>query len=204
MIADMWVDPVCPWTWLTTRWIVQVERVRDVEVRFHVMSLSVLNEGRTDVPEFYQQGVARWWGPVRVLVAAEQGHGSEVVRPLYDALASRIHREDQPYAAPLYRAALEEVALPLELADAAGTTEYDDELRASHHEAALKSADAELGSPVIHLPGPDGTTAVFGPVVSPAPTGEDAGRLWDATLLAVRTPGFYELKRARDVDPIVD
>ncbi|MGH3094854.1 MAG: DsbA family protein [Streptosporangiales bacterium] len=205
MIADLWFDPVCPWTWLTSRWLLEVERVRQVEVRFHLMSLSVLNEGRADVTDFYREGVERWWRPVRVLAAAERAHGNEVLRPLYTAIGTRLHVHDEPYGQDLYRHSLEEAGLPTELAEAAESTEYDDAVRTSHRAAAIKAADADLGSPTIHVPGPDGTSvALFGPVVSPTPQGTEAGRLWDGAMLMATTPGFYEVKRGRDVDPIVE
>lgn len=204
MIADLWFDPVCPWTWLTSRWLLEVERVRQVEVRFHLMSLSVLNEGRTDVTDFYREGVERWWRPVRVLAAAELAHGTEVLRALYTAMGTRIHLHDEPYGEALYRHSLEDAGLPARLADAAESTEYDEAVRASHRAAALKPADAELGAPTLHVPGPDGqSVALFGPVVSPTPRGAEAGRLWDGAMLMATTPGFYELRRGRDVDPIV-
>ncbi|HYJ67423.1 MAG TPA: disulfide bond formation protein DsbA [Nocardioidaceae bacterium] len=199
---DFWFDPVCPWTWLTSRWLLEVEQIRPIEVRFHLMSLSVLNEGRTDVTEFYQRGVRRWWGPARVMAAAEQAGGAEVLRPLYTALGNRIHLDAQPYSRELYEAALTEVGLDPALAAAARDSRYDDAVRVSHHAAALTDGDAELGSPTLHLPGPDGEpVAVFGPVVTPMPRGEAAGRLWDATAIAATVPGFNELKTGRDRTP---
>ncbi|MGH8881541.1 MAG: disulfide bond formation protein DsbA [Stackebrandtia sp.] len=200
--VDFWFDPVCPWTWLTSRWLLEVEQVRPVAVRFHLMSLSALNEDRTDVTEFYQRGVRRWWGPVRVMIAAEKKAGNEVIRPLYTALGTRIHRQGQRYDTELYEMALGEVGLDRGLAEAAEDTTYDDAIRASHNAAALRPGDDELGSPKIHLPGPDGDpVAVFGPVVSPMPEGEAAGRLWDAVTAAVSIPGFSEIKTRRDRNP---
>jgi hypothetical protein len=203
--VDLWFDPVCPWTWLTSRWLLEVENVRPIDLRFHLMSLSVLNEGRSDVTEFYQRGVRRWWGPIRVMIAAEHAGGSAVLRPLYTALGTRIHHEEQPYSEELYKTALDEVGLDPELAAAAHDESYDDAVRASHRQAALTSGDAELGSPTIHLPGPDGEPlAVFGPVLTRLPRGELAGRLWDATTVAAVVPGFRELRTGRDRTPVLD
>jgi len=200
--VDLWFDPVCPWTWLTSRWLLEVEGVRRIDLHFHLMSLSVLNEGRTDVTEFYQRGVRRWWGPVRVMIAAEQAGGNAVVRPLYTALGTRIHRQGQSYSRELYEAALGEVGLDPALAAAARDPGYGDAVRASHRDAALTPGDVELGSPTIHLPGPDDEpVAVFGPIVTPMPKGELAGRLWDATAIAATVPGFNELKTGRDRTP---
>jgi hypothetical protein len=200
--VDLWFDPVCPWTWLTSRWLLEVEQVRPIDLGFHLMSLSVLNEGRDDVTEFYQRGVRRWWGPVRVMIAAEQAAGNDVVRPLYTALGTRIHLEEQPYGKELYETALREVGLDPALAAAARDEGYDDAVRSSHRQAAITDGDTDLGSPTLHLPGPDGEpVAVFGPVVTPMPRGEPAGRLWDAVLAAVSVPGFNELKTGRDRDP---
>jgi 2-hydroxychromene-2-carboxylate isomerase len=202
--VDFWFDPVCPWTWLTSRWLLDVERVRPVTARFHLMSLSVLNEGRTDVTEFYQRGVRRWWGPVRVLIAAEQKAGNDIVRPLYTAIGTRIHLRDEPYGPPIYAAALAEVGLDPALAAAADDPSYDDAVRASHHAAALTPGDTDLGSPTLHLPGPDGDpVAFFGPVVTPLPAAEAAGRLWDAIAIAASIPGFNELKTGRDRTPVL-
>ena len=201
--VDMFFDPICPWAWLTSRWLLEVERVRPVDVRFRVMSLAVLNAGR-DLPEEYQKLMETAWEPVRICIAAEQRHGPEVLRDLYTALGTRIHVADQERGPELYAAALAEAGLDPELAGAGTSTEYDDALRASHN-AGMKPVGTDVGTPVIHTPGPEGATvAFFGPVVTPAPKGEAAGRLWDGVLLVAGTPGFYELKRSRELGPIFD
>jgi 2-hydroxychromene-2-carboxylate isomerase len=192
----MWFDPICPWAWLTSRWLMQVEQVRDVEVTWSVMSLAVLNEGR-ELSEEYRSTMDRAWGPVRVIIAATRAHGSKVTKPLYDAMGSRIHLGAEKDYLNVIAPALEEVGLPAELVRFADSTEVDAELRASHQRAIDLVGD-DVGTPVISVQG----VAFFGPVVSPAPTGEDAGRLWDGCLLVAGTPGFFELKRTRTVGPI--
>ncbi len=195
--VDFWFDPVCPWAWKTSRWILNVADVRDIEPRFHVMSLSMLNAGR-DLPAAYLELMEKAWAPVRIVTAAEQLHGNDVVLPLYTALGNRLHVQKQELGRELYEAALAEVGLPASLADAADTDAYDEALRKSHHEG-MDPVGMDVGTPVIHVPGPDGERiAFFGPVVTPAPEGESAGRLWDGVLLVAGTPGFYELKRTRD------
>ncbi|RLK13243.1 hypothetical protein DER29_4260 [Micromonospora sp. M71_S20] len=201
--VDMWFDPLCPWAWITSRWLLEVERVRNVDIRFHVMSLSVLNEGR-EPPERYQELMRTGWGPVRVCVAVEQRYGQDAVRKLYTALGTRIHLGREKATRELFVAALTDVGLDPALADVAEGTAHDEALRASH-EAGMRPVGTDVGTPVIHAPGPDGgTVAFFGPVVTPAPKGEAAGRLWDGVLLVAGTPGFYELKRSRDRDPTFD
>ncbi|MEV0427573.1 DsbA family protein [Micromonospora sp. NPDC050495] len=201
--VDMWFDPLCPWAWITSRWLLEVEQVRDVEIRFHVMSLSVLNEGR-DLPEQYQDLMQKGWGPVRVCIAAEQAHGGEVLARLYTALGTRIHLGKEELGRELLVGALTDVGLDPALADAADSTEYDEALRTSH-EAGMRPVGTDVGTPVIHAPGPDGRqVAFFGPVITPAPKGEAAGKLWDGVLLVAGTPGFYELKRTREQGPIFD
>jgi hypothetical protein len=203
-IADMWFDPICPWAWMTSRWLLEVERVRDVTIRFHVMSLSVLNEDRPELPADYRRRMSEGWGPVRLAIAAEHKHGNGVLRDLYTALGTRIHRGERPLGRDLYVESLIEVGLPVELADAAQSTEFDEALRVSHH-AGMDSVGFEVGTPVIHVPGPGGETiAFFGPVVSPAPRGDAAGRLWDGVLLVAGTDGFFELKRTRTREPVFD
>ena len=202
--VDMWFDPICPWAWLTSRWLLEVERVRPVDVRFRVMSLSVLNEGR-DLPEQYRSLLETGWAPVRICIAVEQRYGQQAVRDLYTALGTRIHVNGEERGTGLYAAALADAGLDPDLVKAAVSTDYDEALRASHN-AGMKPVGTDVGTPVIHAPGPvEGEkVAFFGPVVTPAPKGEAAGRLWDGVLLGAGTPGFFELKRARDQDPIFD
>jgi 2-hydroxychromene-2-carboxylate isomerase len=202
--VDMFFDPICPWAWLTSRWLLEVERVRPVDVRFRVMSLAVLNQGR-DLPEDYLKLLETAWAPVRICIAAEQKYGTGVLRELYTALGTRIHVGKQERGPELFAAALAEAGLDPDLVAAADSTEYDDALRASHN-AGMKPVGNDVGTPVIHAPGPveGSTVAFFGPVVTPAPKAEAAGRLWDGVLLVAGTPGFYELKRSRELGPIFD
>ncbi|MEV1289707.1 disulfide bond formation protein DsbA [Micromonospora sp. NPDC049679] len=202
--VDMWFDPICPWAWLTSRWLLEVEQVRPLDIRFHVMSLSVLNEGR-ELPEQYVQLMQAGWGPVRICIAAEQKYGNQVLRDLYTALGTRIHLGKQELGSELYAAALTDAGLDPALAAAADSQEYDAPLRVSHN-AGMKPVGTDVGTPVIHAPGPvpGEPIAFFGPVVTPAPKGEAAGRLWDGVVLVAGTPGFYELKRSREQDPSFD
>ena len=195
--AEFWFDPLCPWAWMTSRWMMEVEKVRPVDVTWSVMSLAVLNHGR-ELPDDYRAMMDRAWGPVRVVIAAREKYGDEIVKPLYDALGERIHHQRLDYPEAV-TGALEELGLPAELADAATSDERDAELRASHQRAIDLVGD-EVGTPVVAVNG----VAFFGPVVSPAPKGEAAGRLWDGCVLVGGTEGFFELKRSRTVGPIFD
>jgi 2-hydroxychromene-2-carboxylate isomerase len=194
--VDFWFDPICPWAWLASRWLLEAAKVRDLEPRWHVMSLAVLNEGR-ELPESYRQAMAEAWGPVRVCIAAAQRHGDDVLLPLYTALGTRFHLEKQPRDRATVEAALAEVGLSADLADAMTSTAYDDALRASHQDG-MDRVGMDVGTPVISVDG----VSFFGPVVTPAPEGEAAGRLWDGVLLVAGTDGFFELKRTRDRKPI--
>ena len=201
--ADFWFDPLCPWAWMTSRWMLEVQQVRDVRVQWHVMSLAVLNEGR-EIPDEYRELMVKAWIPVRIVVAAQGQHGDDVVLPLYTAMGTRIHLQGRQDLDEVCREALREVGLPEALAAVGGTTDVDGELRASHEEG-ITLVGEDVGTPVIAFPGPDGRpVGFFGPVLSPSPRGEAAGRLWDGCVLVAGTPGFFELKRTRNVGPIFD
>ncbi|MDA8288670.1 MAG: DsbA family protein [Actinomycetota bacterium] len=197
-VVDFWFDPICPWAWIASRWILEVQKVRDIAVRWHIMSLSYLN-ARRELAEDDQAVMDSAWGPVRVCIAAEARHGNEVLLPLYSALGTRFHHDKAPRERATYQAALSAVGLPIALADAAESREYDEALRASHH-AGMDQVGEEVGTPVISIDG----VAFFGPVVSPIPRGEQAGMLFDGVLLVAGTDGFFELKRSRTRDPIFD
>ncbi|MGW6454870.1 mycothiol-dependent nitroreductase Rv2466c family protein [Streptomyces sp. NPDC055078] len=200
--VDFWFDPVCPWAWMTSRWMLEVEKVRDIEVRWHVMSLTVLNEDRLDeIPEQYREGLKQAWGPVRVAIAAQQLHGDAVLGKLYTAFGTRFHNQDEDVTPESIAGALADAGLPADLADYADKDTYDTELRASHQEG-IDKVGQDVGTPVIAVPGADGAQiAFFGPVVTPAPQGEEAAKLWDGTLLVASIPGFYEIKRTRTAGP---
>jgi 2-hydroxychromene-2-carboxylate isomerase len=202
--VDMWFDPICPWAWMTSRWLLEVEKVRSIDVTYNVMSLAVLNSGR-ELPEQYRELMEKGWGPVRVCIAAADAAGPQVLRDLYTALGNRIHLQKYELGSQLYTEALQEAGLDPALAAAADSDVWDEALTASHN-AGMKPVGTDVGTPVIHAPGPDGSAKVafFGPVVTPAPKGEAAGRLWDGVLLVAGTPGFYELKRTRELGPIFD
>ncbi|WP_318209804.1 MULTISPECIES: DsbA family protein [unclassified Streptomyces] len=201
--ADFYFDPLCPWAWMTSRWMLEVEQVRPVDVRWKVMSLAVLNENRLDeVPAEYREMLeTQAWGPVRVVIAAKQLHGDEVVGKLYTALGTRFHNNGEGPTREAIVGALTDVGLPEDLVEYADKDTYDAELRASHTEGIAKVGQ-DVGTPVIAVPGADGDeVAFFGPVVTPTPRGEAAARLWDGTLLVASTPGFYEIKRTRTSEP---
>jgi protein-disulfide isomerase-like protein with CxxC motif len=196
---DFWFDPLCPWAWITSRWVLEVAKVRPVQARWHVMSLAVLNERKNDQPERYKELMKKAWGPVRVCIAAEQKFGPDVLLPLYTALGTRFHHDKAERDRATIEAALADAGLPVELADAADSTEYDDAVRASHQDG-IDRVGYEVGTPVISVNG----VPFFGPVVTPIPRGEAAAKLWDGVLLVAGTDGFFELKRSRTRDPIFD
>ncbi len=194
--VDFWFDPACPWAWLTSRWMREVEQVRPVKTIFHVMSLAVLNQHK-DISEDYRAGLADTWPAVRVALGIEREFGQEQLAAFYTAIGTRYHPQGEPKVPETIEKALSDVGLPAELMDLGATGDWDDDLRASHYRGMDPVGD-DVGTPVMHI----GGVAWFGPVITPAPEGEDAGRLFDAVRELATYPGFYELKRTRTQGPI--
>jgi 2-hydroxychromene-2-carboxylate isomerase len=192
--ADFWFDPLCPFAWITSRWILEVEEVRDIDVTWHVMSLAYLNKDK-DISDEYREMLEPAWGPVRVCIAAEQKHGREVLLPLYTALGNRIHLGQEPITRELIAASLEEAGLEPELVEAMDDSSLDEAVATSHHEGMDQVGD-DVGTPTIAIEG----AAFFGPVLSRIPRGEQAGELWDGAVALAKFPYFYELKRSRTGD----
>ena len=199
--ADFWFDPLCPWAWITSRWMLEVEQVRPVQTRWHVMSLAYLNlvqhegEGLSDQ---YRERMEQAWGPIRICAAAAAERGEEILLPIYTALGTRFHVEQRRDATALAEA-VDELGLPLSVLDAALRTDFDEAIKASH-QAGMDLVGLDVGTPIISVEG----NAFFGPVVTPIPRGEAAGRLWDGVLAVTATDGFFELKRTRDRKPTFD
>jgi hypothetical protein len=192
--AGFWFDPKCPFAWITSRWMLEVEQVRDISVTWHIMSLAYLNQDK-DIPDSYRELLADAWGPVRVLAAAEEAEGSDILLPLYTAIGTRIHNQQQPISRELLSDALAEVGLRPSLVDAMDDPGFDEAVIKSHH-LGMDQVGSDVGTPTISIHG----VAFFGPVLTKIPHGEEAGRIWDAAVALASYPHFFELKRTRSRD----
>lgn len=197
-VVDFWFDPSCPWAWMTSRWVDEVAEVRDLDVTWHVMSLAVLNEDE-EVDDAHRAFFPRALKYTRLVAATRERHGQEYVKPLYDALGTRIHPGGSTDPDEVVPAALAEAGLPADLAQYADSDEYDEQMRASHFDG-IQRVGQDVGTPVISVNG----VAFFGPVISPAPKGEEAARLWDGVVAVASYDGFFELKRSRTREPSFD
>jgi 2-hydroxychromene-2-carboxylate isomerase len=200
--VQFWFDPLCPWAWITSRWILEVEKVRPVRADWRIMSLAYLNliqhEGQ-NLSEEYLERMKRAWGPIRVVAAAADAKGPDILGPIYTAIGTRLHNEGRREDPEVIPEALAELGLPASLANAADSTEFDEQIKASHNEA-FDQVGLDVGTPVIRIQG----NTIFGPVITPIPRGEAAGKLWDGVALVTATDGFFELKRTRDRKPSFD
>ncbi|MCX6433225.1 MAG: disulfide bond formation protein DsbA [Actinobacteria bacterium] len=200
MTVDVWLDPMCPWSGVTAEWVLEVQREIGLDVRWHAMSLAILNEGQ-EIPEEWRQLFADSWGPVRVLAAADQRSTPTEVGQLVSALVRRFHADGRRDVDAVIRESVQECGMDSALAELAWLTDLDEDLRANHSRA-MALGGTDVGSPIIALPGPDGELVGFyGPVIAEIPRGDAAVRLWEAFLLLAATPGFFEIKRTRDVEP---
>lgn len=200
--VQFWFDPLCPWAWITSRWVLEVEKVRPVRADWRIMSLAYLNlvqhEGK-GLSEDYLARMSKAWGPIRVVAAAAEEKGPDILGPLYTAIGTRLHNEGRREDPAVITEALAEVGLPESLAAAADSDEFDEKIKASHNEA-FDDIGLDVGTPVIRVRG----NTIFGPVITPIPRGEAAGRLFDGVALVMEADGFFELKRTRDRKPTFD
>lgn len=196
---EFWFDPVCPWAWMTSRWIQEVERLRDgVEVDWNVMSLAILNEGR-DMDDAHKKSHAFSKRACQVAAGVKAELGNEAMVKFYDTIGTINHNEGRSGEEGTLEEAVEKAGVPAEFLTRADNGEFDELLLASHNGAIDRVGD-EVGTPVIAVNG----VAFFGPVISPAPKGDMALQLFDGVVAAAGYDGFFEIKRSRTRGPQFD
>ena len=198
MQADMWFDPICPFAWITSRWLIEVTPQRNLQVDYNIMSLAHLNKDN-DVDAAHKAAFEKSWLATRLIVGVKAEHGAQHVLPLYTAIGTRIHNRKEKLSKELLLAAVQEVGLVEDVMNYCDDASWDAEVIKSH-DAAIALVGSDVGTPVIGVAG----VGFFGPVISPAPKGDEAAKLWDGVLALAQYPGFFELKRSRTVGPIFD
>lgn len=197
--VDFWFDPVCPWAWMTSRWIDEVARQRDINVTWHIMSLAILNENN-DMDESHRASHKMGYRYGQLVTGIALELGQDKVKAAYDALGQRIHvdgrgaKDDE-----IFNEVVAVLEVPQDLVTRAEQGEFDEAYRASHVDG-IERVGQDVGTPVISVDG----VAFFGPVLSPAPKGEEALRLFDGVVMAASVDGFFELKRSRTRGPQFD
>ncbi|WP_120005998.1 DsbA family protein [Nesterenkonia muleiensis] len=192
--VDFWFDPICPFAYATSRWILEVEKVRDIEVRWNVMSLGVLNEGKNPAPTEDDDVLARWI-PARTSTAVA-ATAPDRLGDFYTAIGHDIHVTGHRDFEGAARRALTEIGLDESLVEGAKTDSYDEAMRKTHEEG-ISQVGQDVGTPIVAFEG----TAFFGPVITRVPTGEEAGKIFDAAVTLAGYPYFFELKRSRTERP---
>ncbi|MFC0581190.1 mycothiol-dependent nitroreductase Rv2466c family protein [Micrococcoides hystricis] len=196
--VNFWYDVTCPFAWITSRWIKEVEQVRPITVNWKPMSLTILNEGR-DIPEDYAKAMKRAWIFARAVAGAVYGGGEEHSGQIYTELGTRIHNDERRDTEQIIAEAYEAVGLPLELNERAQNGEFDEQLKTSH-DAGIGLVGDDVGTPIVAF----NDTAFFGPVITRIPRGEEAGEMFDGAVALAKYPYFYELKRSRTTNPEFD
>lgn len=197
--VDMWFDTLCPWAWITSRWLVEVEKVRDIAVNWNVMSLYFLNKSRPQISEEYLENARKALGPLRVITAAEKIYGPKIKGELYTAFGEEIHLKRTEFSEALISCVLSKFSLSQDLSKYSNDESLDSSIMESHN-LGISKVGEDVGTPIISI----GSVAFFGPVISSVPKGEAAGKFFDGVIAVVSHPGFYEIKRTRTVKPIFD
>ena len=193
--VDFWFDPICPFAYATSLWIREVEKVRDIEVHWNVMSLGVLNEEKNPAPAEDEEVLARWICARISTAVAETA--PEKVGDFYAAIGHEIHINENRDFEDASRRALAQIGLDESVVEQAKTDTFDEAMRKSH-EAGITQVGQDVGTPIVAFAG----TAFFGPVITRVPTGEEAGKLFDASVALAEYPYFFELKRSRSERPV--
>ena len=200
-IVDFYWDPVCPWCWITSRWMIDVGHQKQIRVNWKLFSLKIINAER-DIPEPYKTLHEMGLKALRVAAAVRKSYGNDGLAHIYTLMGTYHHHDEEDIDTPEDLEKILQIGgYPTRLANAATDPAWDNLIRADMDQALAK-VGKDVGVPLIVLDGGDGP-GFFGPVCSPAPTGKAAVALWDAIIIAGRTPGFYELKRTRETEPLL-